>query len=78
MVEQNGAQVSSLLVQLFPSLIIALILAVPFVRILRRAGRSSWWALLLLVPVLGWLILPWLIAFLPWERSEKQLDEVFR
>ena len=78
MANEGGGGVSGLLVQLFPMLIIMLVLVVPFVRILRRAGRSGWWVLLLFVPGFGWLILPWVIAFMRWERPPADLERVFR
>jgi uncharacterized membrane protein YhaH (DUF805 family) len=58
-------------------ILLMLAIVVPFVRILRRAGRSGWWVLLLFIPGLGWLILPWVIAFMRWERPKEDLDRVF-
>jgi uncharacterized membrane protein YhaH (DUF805 family) len=74
----DDAGLGSVWVQLLPSLIIILVFVIPFLRILRRAGRSRWWALLLLIPGIGWLILPWVIAFMRWDVPSRNLDEVFR
>jgi uncharacterized membrane protein YhaH (DUF805 family) len=68
---------AAILLQLAPSLVISIILVVPFVRILRRAGRSGWWALLLLVPAVGWLVLPWVIAFMRWQTRPETVGQVF-
>jgi uncharacterized membrane protein YhaH (DUF805 family) len=78
MTNDGGAGGSSLLVQFIPLIVFNLILVIPFVRILQRAGRSGWWVLLLLIPGIGWLVLPWVIAFMRWERPRDELDRVFR
>ena len=78
MATQGDVGAAAILVQLVPLMLVMLVLVVPFVRILRRAGRSAWWVLLLLIPGLGWLILPWVIAFMRWERPREALGEVFR
>lgn len=77
MATEGGASASEFLVQIIPLMIVALLLVVPFVRILRRAGRSGWWVLPLFIPAVGWLIMPWVIAFMRWERVPKDLDQVF-
>ena len=77
MANQGAAGVAQLLVQLAPMIVVSLLLVVPFVRILRRAGRSGWWALILFVPAVGWLVLPWVIAFMRWERPPEDLERVF-
>ena len=73
----GGVSASDLLVQFIPLIILSVLLAVPFVRILRRAGRSGWWVLLLFIPAVGWLVLPWVIAFMRWERPREELEQVF-
>lgn len=80
MASEGEIGASQILIQLFPLMLIMLLLAVivPYVRILRRAGRSGWWVLLLLVPGFGWFILPWVIAFMRWERPKEDLERVFR
>lgn len=77
MTNDGGAGAATILVQLVPLMVVMLVLVVPFVRILRRAGRSGWWVLLLFIPGLGWLILPWVIAFMRWERPREDLGQVF-
>ena len=74
---EGGAGASMILVQLAPLMVVMLLLVVPFFRILRRAGRSGWWVLLLFIPGFGWLILPWVIAFMRWERPKEDLERVF-
>ena len=78
MTAESPGAATSLLVNLVPLFVFTLLLVVPFVRILRRAGRSGWWALLLLIPTFGWIILPWVIAFMRWERPAAEVGEVFR
>jgi uncharacterized membrane protein YhaH (DUF805 family) len=73
----NDGGASMILVQLAPLMVVMLLLVVPFVRILRRAGRSGWWVLLLFIPAFGWLILPWAIAFMRWGRPREDLQQVF-
>ncbi|MET1112623.1 MAG: hypothetical protein ABWX67_13970 [Allosphingosinicella sp.] len=77
MTNEGGVGPGLVLVQLVPLMIIMLLVVVPFVRILRRAGRSGWWALLLFIPALGWAILPWVIAYMRWERPPEPLERVF-
>jgi len=40
---------------------------VPAVKILRKAGYSGWWSLLLLVPV-GNIVAIWIFAFARWPN----------
>ena len=77
MANEGGVGGSALLVQWIPLIVFNLLLVIPFVRILRRAGRSGWWVLLLLIPGIGWLVLPWVIAFMRWERPPADLERVF-
>jgi uncharacterized membrane protein YhaH (DUF805 family) len=78
MVADGGMGWAELGLQFGPLIFISLVLVVPFVRILRRAGRSGWWVLLLFIPAVGWLVLPWVIAFMRWERPRGELERVFR
>jgi uncharacterized membrane protein YhaH (DUF805 family) len=41
-----------------------------YTRILNRTGRSPWWAVLMLVPILN-LALVWLFAFVRWPRIDR-------
>ena len=47
------------------------LLVVPTWRILQRAGFNGAWALLMLVPVLGILVL-WFVSFLKWPTDRDQ------
>jgi uncharacterized membrane protein YhaH (DUF805 family) len=78
MATEGGEGAAGMLVQLVPLMVVMLLLVVPFVRILKRAGRSGWWVLILFIPAFGWLILPWVIAFMRWERPPQDLERVFR
>jgi uncharacterized membrane protein YhaH (DUF805 family) len=64
----NDGGASMILVQLAPLMVVMLLLVVPFVRILRRAGRSGWWVLRLFI---------WAIAFMRWGRPREDLQQVF-
>ena len=46
----------------------ALLLAFPLFFVLRRTGKSQWWVLLALFPILGGAALVWVIAFSAWPR----------
>jgi uncharacterized membrane protein YhaH (DUF805 family) len=35
-------------------------------RLLRRVGKSRWWATFLVVPILGFLVVTWIIALTRW------------
>lgn len=48
---------------------VAALLVVPAWRILQRAGHSGAWALLMLVPVLGFVVL-WVLAFSKWPNDK--------
>lgn len=78
MANTEAAGAAGLVMSLVPLLFVMLLLVVPFIRILHRAGRSGWWVLLLFIPGFGWLILPWVIAFMRWETPSRNYDEVFR
>lgn len=38
----------------------------PLYRLLRRVGKSRWWAIFLVVPILGFLFVTWIIALTRW------------
>jgi uncharacterized membrane protein YhaH (DUF805 family) len=50
-------------------LLIVLLIAVPSVRLLRRVGLSSWYALILLFPVLGAIGFLYFVAYAPWPAD---------
>jgi hypothetical protein len=43
--------------------------AIPIARILRRTGFTPWWAILFIVPVVGYLAL-WIFAYIRWPGDE--------
>jgi hypothetical protein len=47
-----------------------LIFAIPGAMILRKAGYSSWWILISLVPILN-IIMYWVFAFARWPIEER-------
>jgi hypothetical protein len=53
---------------LLPGGVFALLALIPVLYLLKRVGMSLAWALLLLLPVFGLLVLVWLIAFGRWKR----------
>ncbi len=55
------------LTQFIPILVLFAISVVPAIRLLRRTGKSRWWAILLIFPVFGAIILLWLLAFTRWR-----------
>lgn len=48
---------------------VAALMVVPAWRILQRAGHNGAWALLMLVPVLGFVVL-WVLAFSKWPNDK--------
>lgn len=46
------------------------VVAVPTVRIVRRSGRSGWWAILAFVPYVN-LIALWVFAFVRWPAVDR-------
>ena len=59
---------------LFHWLVVMAVLAlflVPFAKILQRAGRSGWWVILWLVPLVNIAGL-WLFAFGRWPALDRQ------
>ena len=64
-----------LILALYPTYFASLVLLVPFLSILSRAGLSLGWTLLLLVPLVGWILLPWAVAFMRWNGPATQAGE---
>ena len=50
------------------------VLAYPVVRILNRAGYSSWWAIIAFIPIAN-LIGLWVFSFAPWPGAHEHKDE---
>lgn len=57
------------LAQFIPILFWTILLFVPLFALLRKTGQSFWWLLLLLLPILGGIILLWIIAFARWPNA---------
>jgi len=53
---------------LLPGVGFALLSVIPALYLLKRVGMSLGWALLLLLPVFGLVVLVWVIAFGRWRR----------
>ena len=47
-----------------------LALAIPLFFILNRVGKSRWWILIALFPIVGGTILIWIIAFCKWPAAQ--------
>jgi len=61
-------------VMLLPSLVMILLPLIPVIYLLKRVGMSLAWALLLLFPFFGFVVVVWVIAFSRWKPK---LEEVF-
>jgi hypothetical protein len=48
---------------------------VPSWRILRRAGLSPWWSLLSFVPMIGTILILWIIAYRKWPNRNQEAPE---
>lgn len=53
--------------------LIVLVFLFPAVRILRKAGRSGWWAVTLVVPLVN-IVMVWVFAFADWPRVDPAAD----
>ena len=51
-------------------LILSAISIVPFFRIFQRTGRSGWWALLMLIPIVNIAVL-YVLAFALWPAFDR-------
>jgi uncharacterized membrane protein YhaH (DUF805 family) len=52
--------------------IIAVVFLYPYVRILRQAGYSGWWVLILFVPLVN-LVMLWVFALSRWPVTRRLL-----
>jgi predicted PurR-regulated permease PerM len=50
--------------------ILSAITLVPFVRIFQKAGRTGWWAALMLIPIINIVVL-WVFAFSHWPALDR-------
>ena len=55
------------LVMLIPGLVLILLPLIPVLYLLKRVGMSLAWALFLLLPGYGLIVLVWVIAFCRWK-----------
>ena len=55
------------LTQFIPLYLITALYIVPAFQLLRRTGKSWWWAILLIWPIVGLIILLWVVAFTRWR-----------
>jgi uncharacterized membrane protein YhaH (DUF805 family) len=54
--------------------VLVAITVVPFVRIFQKAGRTGWWAALMLIPIVNILVLIlvlWIFAFSRWPALDR-------
>jgi hypothetical protein len=57
-------------IQFLPLAVWYLISGIPAFLILRRTGLSAWWALFLIIPIFGAVIVLWIVALRQWpERA---------
>jgi hypothetical protein len=71
--------VAEFFVQLVPLFLLSIVTGlIPFAIVLKRLGRSPWWAAISLAPF-GIFVMPWVIAFMRWNisRSPKEAAELF-
>lgn len=61
----DAAFVAAQLVSLLTLLLIVLVILLLPAQVLRRAGYSRWWALVLLVPIVN-LVMVWVFALADW------------
>jgi hypothetical protein len=52
----------------------SLLWIIPLVRILRRTGKSPWWALIGIFILWGPLIVLWIIAYGRWPKIDKEAN----
>lgn len=64
----NGEGFSGL--ALVITLVFAVIMIIPYVMIVRKAGYSGWWVLVLFVPLVN-LIMLWVFALARWPVEDR-------
>ena len=47
------------------------ITVVPFIRIFQKAGRTGWWAVLMVIPQVNVIVL-WIFAFSTWPALDRR------
>jgi hypothetical protein len=68
----RGNNVDTFFIQIVPLLIWYVIGAIPAFLVVRRTGMSGWWGLLLLIPIFGFVIVLWVVAFARWPRARSR------
>ena len=61
---------SDVLLQLVPALIWTVVLVVPLYVVIQRSGMSRWWLAVAIVPMVGAVVVLWLIAFSRWPAMQ--------
>jgi uncharacterized membrane protein YhaH (DUF805 family) len=61
------------IIQLLPFFLISLITIFPVLTLLKRTGKSKWWALFVLSPWLGLIVLFFILAYSNWPAEKKAL-----
>jgi hypothetical protein len=54
-------------------IVVVVVLVWPVAKILRRAGFSGWWSILMFVPIANYVAL-WVFALARWPMLEKSRD----
>ena len=67
--QENDLVMEKFLVELGTELLVAVVLVVPAWRIFSRAGFSGFWALLMFIPFVGYLLATLMLAFRRWPNS---------
>ena len=57
---------------------------IPAFIVIRRAGMSGWWGLFLVIPIVGFVIVLWILAFARWPvfrrvdgvQADQRLEEL--
>jgi hypothetical protein len=65
----RGARVFDQVSLVFYGVLVAVTMA-PSWRILQRAGLSPWWSLFSFVPMIGTIVILWLIAYRRWPNEK--------
>ncbi len=66
-----GLSFAHWLITLVIMLLILLIYIIPVVTILRKAGYSGWWCLIVFVPLVN-IVMLWVFAFAAWPNLREQ------
>jgi|ABSP01.1.fsa_nt_gi uncharacterized membrane protein YhaH (DUF805 family) len=61
--------------EILQTMIVALMIAVPTCAIYQRAGFNPIWAVMLLIPVFGLLLVFLHLALFPWHQRNKKIGE---